>query len=116
FNIGEYDKTKPLIIDPLLVYSTYVGGSGPDQGNAITVDVEGSVYVTGVTTSADFPVASAAQSKNSGGTTDAFILKLDPTGTQIVYSTYIGGSGFVECYTNAVDTGGTAHISRYTSP
>jgi len=115
FNIGEYDKTKPLIIDPLLVYSTYFGGSGPDQGNAITVDVEGSVYVTGVTTSADFPVASAAQSKNSGGTTDAFILKLDPTGTQIVYSTYIGGSGSDEGHSIAVDTGGNAHITGYTS-
>ena len=115
FNISEYDKTKPLIIDPLLVYSTYFGGSGPDQGNAITVDVEGSVYVTGVTTSADFPVASAAQGKNAGGTTDAFILKLDPTGTQIVYSTYIGGSGSDEGHSIAVDTGGNAHITGYTS-
>ena len=115
FHIGDYDKTKPLIIDPLLVYSTYFGGSGPDQGNAITVDVEGSVYVTGVTTSVDFAVASATQGKYAGGTTDAFVLKLDATGTQIVYSTYIGGSSSDEGHSIAVDTGGNAYITGFSS-
>src|SRR5207237_2010050 len=115
FKIGDYDKAKPLIIDPLLVYSTYLGGSGPDQGNSITVDVEGSVYVTGVTTSLDFPVASGAQMKFAGGATDAFVFKLDPTGTQLVYSTFIGGSGSDEGHSIAVDSGGNAYITSFTN-
>ena len=115
FKIGDYDKAKPLIIDPLLVYSTYLGGSGPDQGNSITVDVEGSVYVTGVTTSLDFPVASGAQMKLAGGTTDAFVFKLDPTGTRVVYSTFIGGSGSDEGHSIAVDSGGNAYITGFTN-
>jgi hypothetical protein len=115
FKIGDYDRTKPLVIDPLLVYSTYFGGSGPDQGNAITVDVEGSVYVTGVTTSLDFPVASGVQMTHAGGTTDAFVFKLDPTGTQVVYSTFIGGSGNDEGHSIAVDSGGNAYITGFTN-
>ena len=70
--------------------------------------------MTGVTTSVDFPVASAVQSTYAGGNSDAFVLKLDPTGTQIVYSTYIGGSGPDEGHSIAVDGGGNAYITGFT--
>src|SRR5205823_5075060 len=78
------------------------------------VDAQGAVYVTGATTSTDFPVASAVESANNGGATDAFIFKLDPTGTQLVYSTFIGGSNTDEAHSIAVDAGGNAYITGYT--
>ena len=114
FKIGEYDKTKPLVIDPVLVYSSYFGGTSTDLPYGIAVDVQGSVYVTGFTTSADFPIASAAQSTYKAGATDAFVFKLDPTGTKIVYSTFIGGSATDESHSIAVDAGGNAYITGYT--
>jgi hypothetical protein len=74
-----------------LVYSTYLGGSGADVINAIAVDSNDNAYIAGQTNSTDFPTASPIQSANNG-TTDAFVTKLNPGGTAIVYSTYLGGS------------------------
>jgi hypothetical protein len=87
FTVGTYDRSKPLIIDPVLEYSTYLGGSGDDSGVRITVDAHGNAYVTGLVTSADFPVKNAFQ--NSGG--HAFVTKFDTFGN-LVYSTYLGGT------------------------
>src|SRR5262245_19041514 len=114
FRIAGYDRTKPLIIDPELVYSTFFGGTGADTAFGIAVESEGSVYVAGTTASTDFPIQSAAQSDNKGGSSDAFIFKLDPTGTQIVYSTFIGGSGMDEAHSIAVDADGNAYITGFT--
>ena len=88
--IGAYDAARPLVIDPVLVYSTYLGGRSDDVGNGITVDAEGNMYVAGMTSSADFPTAHALQS--FGGQRDVFMAKLDPTGSQLLYSTYLGGT------------------------
>src|SRR5205823_2571947 len=74
-----------------LLYSTYLGGSSDDDGNAITVDSSGSAYVTGNTISSNFPVANALQASLAGGL-DAFVAKLNATGNQLMYSTYLGGS------------------------
>jgi hypothetical protein len=82
-----------------LVYSTYLGGSGSvslfdgDAANAIAVDNFGSAYITGITRSSDFPITNALQSSLDNPNGDAFVTKLDPTGTTLVYSTYLGGSG-----------------------
>jgi Beta-propeller repeat len=122
FSIAGYDRTKPLIIDPELVYSTFFGGTGTEINPsgitsgvaAVAVDPQGAVYVTGSTASTDFPVQSAAQSEHKGGSSDAFIFKLDPTGTQIVYSTFIGGAGTDEAHSIAVDAGGNAYITGFT--
>jgi hypothetical protein len=114
FNIGKYDRTRPLIIDPELVYSTFFGGSGADLAFGIQVDSTGAAYIAGATDSTDFPVQSAAQASNKGGSSDAFVFKLDPTGTQIVYATYIGGSGADEAHSIAVDAGGNAYITGFT--
>jgi hypothetical protein len=96
FEIGAYDHTQPLIIDPVLVYSTYLGGSsddtgsdGPINGN-IALDSAGNAYVSGYTSSTNFPTQDPFQPSN-GGMFNAFVTKLNPSGTVLVYSTYLGG-------------------------
>lgn len=92
FQVAAYESTKPLIIDPVLSYSTYLGGSGNEESRRIAVDASGSIYVTGLTRSIDFPTANPFQAFNAGGITDAFVTKLGAAGFP-VYSTYLGGSG-----------------------
>jgi Beta-propeller repeat/Abnormal spindle-like microcephaly-assoc'd, ASPM-SPD-2-Hydin/Protein of unknown function (DUF1573) len=115
FQLGLYDHSKTLLIDPTLAYSTYLGGTSNDYGTGIAVDGAGSAYVTGYTNSTTFPVtAGSFQTTCSGGctgtTVDAFVTKLDPTGSFLVYSTYMGGGG--NDYGNgiAVDGSGNAYI------
>jgi uncharacterized repeat protein (TIGR01451 family) len=93
FKVSAYDQSLPLIIDPVLSYSTYLGGSGDDDGLGITVDSSGSAYVIGNTVSTDFPVTNARQSIFGGNTFDAFVAKIDPAGANLVFSTYLGGLG-----------------------
>jgi len=76
-----------------LEYSTYLGGNQNDQANDMAVGSDGSVYVTGRTASDNFPIENPYQSSYSGGSWDAFVSKLSSTGTSLVYSTYLGGSG-----------------------
>ena len=76
-----------------LVYSTYLGGSGYDDGNGIAVDSSGNAYVTGYTISTNFPTVNPLQPAIRRRTSDAFVTKLNPTGSALVYSTYLGGSG-----------------------
>ncbi len=92
FRVAAYDRRRPLVIDPVLVYSTYLGGSGLDSGVGIAVDAAGATYVTGHTASADFPTTPGTLATAFGGLSDAFVAKLDPTGTAIEWSTYLGGS------------------------
>src|SRR6185312_11696941 len=80
FRVGAYDPTRPLIIDPVLVYSTYLGGSGFDQGYAIAVDSLGNSYVTGQTAAIDFPTTAGTFQTNYGGG-DAFVTKINPSGS-----------------------------------
>lgn len=97
FRLGSYERDKPVVIDPTLTYSTYLGGSGGGYGTAIAADAAGNAYVVGVTYSTDFPVTGGAfQSTNKSGASylfNAFVSKLNPTGTSLIYSTYLGGSG-----------------------
>ncbi len=92
------------------VYSTYLGGSEIDAGFGIAVDSESSVYVTGYSNSFDFPIKNPIQESNAGGY-DAFITKINATGTTLVYSTYLGGSVFDVAYTIAVDSEGAAYVT-----
>ena len=91
FQMSHYDPSKPLVIDPVLEYSTYLGGSGTDQPTSVAVDGSGNVYVAGYTNSANFPL-SALDSISAGGN-HAFVAKLDSTGSHLVYADYIGGNG-----------------------
>lgn len=107
FQLGAYDPTKSLVIDPVLIYSTYLGGSGFDQGYAIAVDSVGSAYVTGRTGAVDFPTTDGAFQTNYGGG-DAFIAKLNPAGTALVYATYLNGATGNGI---AVDSAGNAFVT-----
>ncbi|WP_164929485.1 FG-GAP-like repeat-containing protein [Gloeobacter violaceus] len=95
FAVGEYDRSLPLVIDPILSYSTFAGGSNQDVGNDVVLGSDGSVYIAGYTLSTNYPVASAYDGGFNGGFDfgDAFVTKLDANGATVVYSTYVGGSG-----------------------
>jgi len=113
FHVAEHDQTKPLVIDPVLVYSTYLGGSGNDQPKGLAVDGNGNVYIAGYTDSADFPLATLGSLL--GGATHVFVAKLDPTGSNLVYADYIGGNSqdygdalVLDSLNNVYVTGSTA--------
>ncbi|MCQ3976943.1 MAG: hypothetical protein DPW09_26235, partial [Anaerolineae bacterium] len=94
FRIGQYDATQPLIIDPLLVYSSFLGGSGSDGVYKVALNSSGEAFIVGATYSADFPsTAGAYDTSFNGGTTDVYVAKLTATGTALLFSTFIGGSG-----------------------
>jgi hypothetical protein len=114
FQLSNYDKTQPLIIDPL-VYSTYIGGSGEDYGYDIAIDGSGNAYITGYTTSNDYDITPGVFRITIGGLVDVFVTKLNSTGTGLVYSTYIGGSNSDYGNAIAIDASGNAYITGYTS-
>jgi hypothetical protein len=115
FSVKEYNPAYDLIIDPLiLVYSTYLGGSGAESSNAIAMDKSGSVYITGSTTSTDFPTKNAYQKAYGGGEYDVFVTKLSPSGKSLIYSTYWGGSDNEDATGIAVDSSGAAYVTGNT--
>jgi hypothetical protein len=109
-------KFNPSLSGPAsLIYFTYLGGSHADGGQGIAIDLAGNAYVTGSTVSTDFPVAGAVfQPKFGGGNADAFITKLNPTGTALAYSGYLGGTDTDIGYGIAIDTGGNAYVAGQT--
>jgi beta-propeller repeat-containing protein len=111
FAVAAYDSTKPLIIDPVLVYSTYLGGSGSDTGGGIAVDAAGNVYVTGFTTSPDFPTTLPPSSSSPS---DVFVAKLNPTGSALLSFVYLGGSGSDGGSSIAMDAAGNAYVTGTT--
>ncbi len=117
--MGAYDPGKPLVIDPVLSYSTYLGGNDSDQGTAIAVDRTGAAYLTGDTYSTNFPTTPGVIQRtgtNGGSNDDAFVTKLNPSGTALVYSTYLGGAtGGDLGYGIAVDRAGDAYVAGRTS-
>ena len=114
FELGAYDTSRELVIDPILDYGTYLGGTGSDTGYGIAVDASGNIYVAGYTGSTDFPTQSGyAAAPTSTG--DAFISKFDATGNTLLYSTYFGGNNS-EWFTDiAVDASGKAYVTGYTT-
>ena len=116
FALGPYDRTQPLVIDPVLVYSTFLGGSGFDGCSAIAVDGAGNAYVTGGTDSTTFPgVDGSSIQPVETGTGSAFVTKIDAGGTSIVYSTFLGGGGGDLGAAIAVDGAGNAYVTGATS-
>jgi hypothetical protein len=98
-----------------LASSTFLGGSGFDAASDIALDGRGNIYVTGITGSADFPIARAFQPTNKGGFSDGFITKFNPRASQLIYSTYYGGSGFDYPFRIAVNRQGEAALIGFTS-
>ena len=117
FKVENYDPCLPLIIDPaILVYSGYVGGSSDDGALAIAIDTSGNAYITGKTASYDFP-ATPGPYKNFNGPamgTDAFVAKINPSGSSLVYCGYLGGSYNDSGAGIAVDSDGNAYVCGYT--
>lgn len=118
FQIGEYDRELPLVIDPVLSYATFFGGTGSDIGWDIAVDANGFVYVAGETLSAGLATPGAFHTNYSGGSGfggDAFVAKFDNLGTTLSYLTYLGGNGDDAALGLAVDGAGNAYITGFTS-
>jgi hypothetical protein len=116
FEISEgYNPSRTLIIDPELVYSTYLGGAGGEQGRAIAIDDSGNAYITGITASTDFPTQGPYQIDPVDFNTDAFVAKLSSTGDSLIYSTYLGGNFADLGYGIAVDANGSAFVVGATS-
>jgi hypothetical protein len=120
FRVASYDRTRPLVIDPVLTYSTYLGGGGQDFGQAIAVDASGNAYITGYTTSSNFPLTPAAYQATfnspygDSGEYNVFVAKLNSSGSALVYSTYLGGSISDQAFAIAVDGSGEACIAGTT--
>ena len=116
FKVAAHDSGRPLIIDPALFYSTYLGGSIRDGGQGIAVDSAGNAYVTGLSHSPDFPTATGAFQGTLAGSFDAFVTKINPVGSApLVYSTYLGGSGDDYGLGIAVDAAGNASLTGFTN-
>jgi uncharacterized protein (TIGR03437 family) len=119
FHIGDYDAGRPLVIDPVLTYSTYFGSGGAEDVPAgIAVDAAGQIYLVGSTGAADFPTANPAQG-SLRGKSDVFIAKLNAAGNALIYSTYLGGNnegqGADVGFGIAVDGSGNAYVTGVTS-
>jgi hypothetical protein len=114
FALARYDRRRPLVIDPVLVFSTLLGGSGTDVGRGIAVDATG-IYVVGETTSANFPVTPGAPQSAYNGAQDVFVAKLDPSGESLLYATYLGGTIYQDAGGIAVRDG-LAYITGVTGP
>ncbi|HWP84233.1 MAG TPA: SBBP repeat-containing protein [Terriglobia bacterium] len=113
FEVASYDPTLPLVIDPVLSYATYLGRSGWDEIRAIGVDAAGNVYATGFTTSTDFPLQTPLRSAKSAFE-DIFISKLSADGSQLLYSTYLGGNDTDFANALAVSPAGVVTVAGYT--
>ena len=117
FRVAAYDRQRPLVIDPVLVYSTYLGGTEYDEADAVALDAFGNAYVGGGTCSANFPTSNPLKADLATNDCDAFVAKLSPAGDVLLYSTYIGGfnPGAGESVNGiAVDGSGSAFITGRT--
>ena len=113
FHVAQYDPKKPLIIDPVLVYSTYLGGSGDDQAGGIAVDATGNLYLTGSTDSTDFPLTTLGSLP--AGNTHVFVAKFDASGSNLIYADYIGGNSQDYGYAVALDAANNVYVTGSTA-
>ena len=122
FTVAPYDPTRSLVIDPVLAYSTFLGGLGYEQASGVAVNPMGEVYVVGETSSTNFPVANALWSTNAGGYdgiqnpygNEAFVAKLGAEGTNLIFATYLGGDGVDAAIAVALDAAGNPVITGLT--
>jgi len=115
FEVGDYDRTRPLVIDPVIEYSTYYGGTSEEVGFDITVDADGNAYVAGRTNSSNLPVTTGAYDEvgRVGGFSDpgdAFVMKLAPDGSSLVWATYLSGRGLDRLFGIAIDAARNVYV------
>jgi hypothetical protein len=118
FEVGRYDRSKTLVIDPVLSYSSYLGGTGSESLPSIAVDTGSNFYVAGATNSATFPGTSTSsyqQTLAAGAISNVFVAKFDPSGATLLFATYLGGSGADTSAGIAVDVGGNPYIAGTTT-
>ena len=123
FELGEYSRALPLTIDPVLSFSTFLGGNDSDSATAIVLDRAGNIYVAGITAAADFPISSGAVqqtlAKSWCGTfapeacSNVFVTKLSPDGSRLLFSTYLGGTGNNTLSGIALDAAGNVYLTGY---
>jgi hypothetical protein len=113
--LGAYDKSKRLLIDPVLSYSTFLGGNGDDEGQGIAVDAFGNAYLTGLTQSLNFPKTPGAYQETQNQFAAVFVSKLNPAGSALIYSTYLGGNNYDAGYDIAIDATGAAYVTGITT-
>src|SRR5262249_666256 len=115
FALGNYDASQPLVIDPAILFSTYLGGLNNDYSTGLALDSQGNTYITGGTSSTNLPARGAVQATSGGGPADAFVTKINAANTAVLYSSYLGGSGADWGTGIAVDSAGNAYITGTTS-
>ncbi len=115
FDLDNYDHALPLVIDPTMTFSTYVGGNGQDEATSVALDPNGNAYLAGWTDSNNFAQTGPAKLRPYAGGMDAFIAKFSALGDKLIYCTYLGGSGDDRAFGLAVDTAGTAYLTGYTT-
>jgi hypothetical protein len=113
FALGAYDRSRPLVIDPVLTYSSFLGGTGDDDPRSLAMDAMGNIIVVGMTTSVDFPTAGALSGDQPDR--DGFIVKLTPAGDSVLFSTYYGGNADDQAIDVAVDFAGAMYITGGTN-
>jgi hypothetical protein len=117
FHLGKYDRTQPLVIDPVLMYSSFLGGSQKNAVRKIAIDAAGNAYVAGYTASGDFPAAPTPLATTFGAgpqSRGAFVAKIDSTGSNLLYSTYLSGSADEEATGLAIDKSGNVYVAGNT--
>ncbi|MGB8064261.1 MAG: SBBP repeat-containing protein [Candidatus Sulfotelmatobacter sp.] len=115
FTLGNYDRSRELVIDPSVTYATFLGGTADDEAYAIAIDSSGNAYVTGETSSTNFPTTSGAPYKSYQLNIDAFVSKISADGSTLEYSTYVGGTGSDSGNAIAVDGSGNAYVAGATN-
>ncbi len=113
FTIGQFDRSLPLVIDPVLSYATFLGGNDNEESEGIAVDAAGNAYVSGYTYSVDFPTKNPMQGGRSGSQ-DAFVVKLNPNGSDLVFSTFLGGNSIESGTDIALAEAGNIYVAGLT--
>ncbi|MBI3475372.1 MAG: SBBP repeat-containing protein [Acidobacteria bacterium] len=114
FQLPSYDRSQPLIIDPAVSFSTYLGGGFGDGADGMALDGAGNIYLYGDSNSPDFPTTAGAYQRHLSGDVDAFVTKLTPDGSQVLWSTYLGGTGAEFPTKVAVDSEGNVFVTGTT--